>query len=144
MKLSKIFIALALMLSAKAHAQKGTISVSVGNFKNNNGICWVCLYKTANGFPKDTSKAVKNQKVTIIENKVHVDFLNLPAGEYAVATYHDENADGKLNENFMGKPKEGTGVSKNAFHNFSAPGFDDNKFMLENNGRVNIEMKLRY
>ncbi len=102
------------------------------------------MYKTANGFPKDTSKAVKTQKVTIVDNKVHVDFLNLPTGEYAVAAYHDENADGKLNENFMGKPKEGTGVSKNAFHSFSAPGFDDNKFILENNEKVNIEIKLRY
>jgi len=35
----------------------------------------------------------------------------IPPGTYAIACYHDENDNGKLDTNFLGIPKEGTGAS---------------------------------
>lgn len=40
------------------------------------------------------------------------DFGNLPAGNYAVMVFHDENGNGELDRNFLGIPREPLGFSR--------------------------------
>jgi uncharacterized protein (DUF2141 family) len=57
-------------------------------------------------------------------------FSGIAPGTYAVALFHDENGDGKLDTNFMGVPREGVGVSNNKLRSFGPPRWDDAKFPL--------------
>ena len=71
--------------------------------------------------------------------------INIPIatlGPLAVATFHDENDNGKLDFNFIGIPKEGTGASNNAASPFGAPKFIDAKVSLSAKNRV--EFKILY
>jgi uncharacterized protein (DUF2141 family) len=58
-------------------------------------------------------------------------FPNVSPGSYAVAVYHDENGNGRLDPGFMGIPKEGVGVSNDAQRSWGVPSFDQAKFVVE-------------
>lgn len=51
-------------------------------------------------------------------------FTNLKPGPYAIIVFHDENDNGKLDENPWGAPIEGYGFSNNAQGFLAAPSFD--------------------
>ncbi|MDG2241843.1 MAG: DUF2141 domain-containing protein [Longimicrobiales bacterium] len=57
--------------------------------------------------------------------------VRLPAGRYAVAVIHDEDANGELNTNFLGMPRERYGFSNQARGTFGAPSFEDASFELD-------------
>ena len=67
----------------------------------------------------------------------------IPEGEYAIAVFHDENTNGKLDTNFLGIPKEQYGFSNHAKGQMKPPKFEDAKFKLTNeqNKFVTINMK---
>jgi uncharacterized protein (DUF2141 family) len=52
----------------------------------------------------------------------------LPFGEYAIAVYHDKNANGKLDTNLLGIPKERYGFSNNARGRFGPASWSDSHF----------------
>lgn len=49
----------------------------------------------------------------------------VPPGTWAVLAYHDENANGELDRNLIGIPKERYGFSRDARSKFGPPGFED-------------------
>lgn len=51
-------------------------------------------------------------------------FPGLPAGEYAVQLYHDENGNGKVDMNVVGVPQEGYGFSNVPVVQGGIPPFD--------------------
>ena len=105
----------------------GTLTVVVTNFRNNQGMASISLYKQANGFP-NSAKAAETVFLKIDNTKAIAVFGKLPAGEYAVSVYHDENNNKKLDTNFFGIPKEGLGASNNARSHFGPPKYADAKF----------------
>jgi len=70
-------------------------------------------------------------------------FTELKAGAYAVITFHDENDNGKLDENALGLPTEGYGFSNDAEGFFAAPSFKDAAVMLGGHDRA-IGITLKY
>jgi uncharacterized protein (DUF2141 family) len=67
-------------------------------------------------------------------------FEGLKPGTYAVSVLHDENANGRLETNFLGIPREGAGISNNASPEFSAPRFNDAAFQLKADTVQDIRM----
>jgi len=65
---------------------------------------------------------------------------DLPKGDYAISMYHDKNADGKCNLNFLGVPTEPYGFSNNFRPKFSAPTFTDCQFNLNTNETLKIKL----
>jgi len=51
--------------------------------------------------------------------------VSLPPGDYAFHIYHDLDLNGKMKTNFIGIPKEPTGVSNDAKGKFGPPKFKD-------------------
>jgi len=49
----------------------------------------------------------------------------VPKGTWAVLACQDENANGELDRNLVGMPKENYGFSRDARGKFGPPGFDD-------------------
>ncbi|MCR6634222.1 DUF2141 domain-containing protein [Devosia sp.] len=66
-----------------------------------------------------------------------------PADAYAVAVYHDANADKDFNRNTLGVPMEGYGCSNDAPTRYAAPSFDAARFVVKP-GDNTIRIKIRY
>jgi uncharacterized protein (DUF2141 family) len=70
-------------------------------------------------------------------------FTELKPGAYAVITFHDENDNGKLDENALGLPTEGYGFSNDAEGFFAAPSFKDAAVTLDSHDKA-IAITLKY
>jgi uncharacterized protein (DUF2141 family) len=66
--------------------------------------------------------------------------FDLEPGTYAVAVHHDANANGKLDTNFLGIPKEGYGVSNDARPKLRAPQFDEAKLTITRDTTVTVRV----
>lgn len=68
--------------------------------------------------------------------------FRLPAGRYAIAIYHDENADHDFNRTLW-MPKEGFGFSNDAPTTLGLPSLDKVRFMLPAGGTT-VRIRMRY
>src|SRR5215470_13100836 len=123
----------------------GTLIVHVNGARNTKGKIGVSLFQSPQGFPEDTSKAIRQESVEIDPSTMstQVVFKNLAQGTYAVSVLHDENGNGKMDKNFVGIPKEGYGASNNPKKKRRAPTFDEAKFSLNSSERT-VEITLIY
>jgi uncharacterized protein (DUF2141 family) len=120
----------------------GRVDVNVGTFRNTKGWLGCRLYSSPTGFPKEPT--TRQQQKAITGTTVSCTFEGLPTGTYAVSVMHDENANGKLDTNFLGIPTEGYGVSNNHTHALSAPTWDESKFEVKDGQDVRLGIALRY
>ena len=121
------------------------LTIRVVGIRNGKGKIGIALFQNADGFPDNTSNALRQQSVNIDPTTLsaQVVFSDVPQGSYAVSVLHDENLNGKLDKNFVGIPKEGYGASNNPAKKRRAPTFDEAKFSL-NAPEQTIEIKLIY
>lgn len=109
---------------------KHTLTINVSSFNNNKGQVILDIFKSKNGYPMETSSAILRLKSSISKNEA-VFIVDLPEGEYAFALIHDENLNDKLDQNFLGIPKEGAAASNNAKGFMSPPSYEQAKFILD-------------
>jgi len=121
----------------------GTLTVNITGFKNSQGEASVALFNRADAFPKSLDKAVKVVFVGIKNNKASASFENLPAGQYAISVFHDENNNKKIDSNLFGIPKEGVGASNGAKGHFGPPKYKDAEFTF-NGATQTINITLLY
>ncbi|MBK7945863.1 MAG: DUF2141 domain-containing protein [Flavobacteriales bacterium] len=57
--------------------------------------------------------------------KLRAFFLTIPPGQHAIKVFHDANANGKLDTNWMGIPNEPYGFGNDARGSFGPPSFED-------------------
>jgi len=128
-----------LFIGNVAYSQTSSLEITVTNIKNAKGNIILSLYNNEKTFPHENEE-FRTASIPINGNKVKYTFTGLPPGEYAVALFHDKNSDGICNRNFIGKPKEGYGFSRNYKPRFSAPDFKDCKILLNRNTQITIEL----
>ena len=128
-----------ILVGAFAHGQTYSLEITVTNIKTIKGEIVLSLYDSQIAFPHE-NKEFKTASIPVNGNIVKYTFTGLPAGEYAVALFHDKNSDGVCNRNFLGKPKEGYGFSRNCKPKFSTPDFNDCKILLNRNLNITIEL----
>jgi uncharacterized protein (DUF2141 family) len=143
-----LFLTLTLRLSPLLEAQSpgtSTLTVHVTGARNAKGKIRAALFRGAEGFPNDASKAIHTQAADIDPqtSSAQIVFTDLPSGVYTVSVFHDENMNQKLDKNFMGVPKEGYGASNNPKKRMGPPSFEDTKFQLSGKER-SLEIKLMY
>ncbi len=134
-----IFIIFIVSLGVVVSAQQNTLTVNISGIKNIKGDIYVYLYTTDEGFPIETEQATRFKKIKIDRTNMTTYFNNLKQGTYAVSVYHDIDGNGKLNQNFLGVPKEPVGVSNNATGFMGPPEFEDAKFNISKNKSINIK-----
>jgi len=98
------------------------------------------LYNSAEGYPKKASAAYRLAYNPIVNGKCAILLAAIPKGVYAIACYHDENGNGKMDSNFFGIPKEGTGASNNAHGFMGPPKFEDAKFPVSSDTSLSIKI----
>lgn len=118
-------------------AQNVKLTVTVSGLKNSTGTVKVGLYNSDGTFLKKTYKSLSSE----IKNKeTVVTFSNVPAGEYAISTFHDENNNGKLDKNMMGIPSEDYAASNNAKGFMGPPAYTDAKFVINKDSKIEITL----
>jgi uncharacterized protein (DUF2141 family) len=85
-------------------------------------------------------------------NSIHIKLESSPqsvclpvpkAGGYAVAVFHDENADREFNRNILGIPTEGFGLSNNPPVHLSMPAFQSVRFEA-GEGETTVHVHMHY
>jgi uncharacterized protein (DUF2141 family) len=129
--------------STPQHASDDVIRVDIDGMRSDKGQVLCAIYSSADGFPKDADKARGRTHSAISGGYGSCEFPGLEPGTYAVAVFHDENSNGKLDTNFMGIPREGTGASNNAKGHMGPPKFDDAAFHFSG-GRMEVKIRVNY
>ncbi len=146
-KLSQPAIALLIALTAapllaQDAASSGAIEVEIPDLRSARGSVRCGLYATAKGFPEvPPSRSVV---VTVRAKQATCAFKDVPAGQYAVSLFHDEDNDGALDKNFLGVPQESYGVSNNKTYAMSAPKYNESAFKLAAGETKRLTIKLRH
>jgi uncharacterized protein (DUF2141 family) len=135
--MSKLFIATLLSVFSFGLAQNSNLTVTVLGLKNNTGVVISELYNAEGKFLKTSYKTVSS---AIKSNTATVTFTGIPKAEYTVMVYHDENNNGKLDKNFIGMPKEPVACSNNAKGFMGPPKYEDAKFTISADTKINIKM----
>lgn len=126
-----------------ASGPKGVITVKIDGVRSNEGVVRATLFKSEDGFPAYAEKAFLKRESIINNKKAEVIFRDVPYGEYAIGIHHDENANGKMETNLLGLPKEGQGASNNIKSLIGPPKFQDAKFIF-NSGKLTVEIQMHY
>jgi uncharacterized protein (DUF2141 family) len=121
------------------YGQTHSLTITIPNLKNTQGKVVIGVFNKKEDFPKD-DKQLKLLKFNADKFPGTCTINGLPKGEYAIAVFHDKNADGNCNTNFMGIPKEGYGFSNNIKPLFSAPTFNECKIDLNTNMAITIKL----
>ena len=108
--LTIILILLALILPAsKSLAQQPLLQIEILNIQKDRGKIVVEIYKDKSDWLKTPF-----QKISLSTNESSKKAsFNVPYGTYAVSIYQDINENGKLDQNFLGIPKEPIGFGNN-------------------------------
>lgn len=119
-------------------AAKVKLTVEVQNVRVQKGAVYFALFKSTDEFP--SGKASEGKKVNATGNQVQTTFSVEP-GSYAIAIFHDENANGQMDKKMFGIPKEPYGFSNNFRPKMSAPKFKDCEFTVGSAAKT-ISIKL--
>ncbi len=123
-------------------AQFQSIVVHVSQIHPIEGELSVALYNKAADFPHHR-KVYKAKTPKVNASTMSVRFDSLPQGTYAIAVYHDRNANKKLDKNMLGAPTEPYGFSNNARRLMSAPSFEESTIKLNGSTPYQTDITLK-
>jgi len=143
-RLPRLAVPLALVTAAGLALAGGTarLTVRVDQVADAAGRVCVDLFAGEDGFPAKRQKAAQSRCVAARAGTVTVAFDVAP-GDYAAFAFHDADADGRLETNFIGMPKEGVGASNNAKGRMGPPSFAQARFAVPEAGAA-IAFRLKY
>lgn len=107
--------------------ETGNLVITVDNISRTKGTIWIGLYDSVDNYLIKEKSILK--KIDVTEkgtSQLVVD--NLPFGVYAVALFHDINANGEMDKNLLGIPSEPYAFSKKPKSKWRIPKFDEVKF----------------
>ena len=116
------------------------LEVVVSGVTSSEGNVLVALYREASSFPK-FEKVFRVGKAPAETGDTKVVLEDLPAGEYALAVFHDENRNDALDKNWLGLPKEDYGFSMARTKTFGPPSFDECLVVLREDMTLEIPLE---
>ena len=126
--LSAIFVVLPRHALSDGGQPPAGIVVHADALSTNQGSVHCALYANEKGFPTEPKYALARVKVQPRDKAATCAFLDVKAGRYAVALWHDVNNNGKVDSNWLGIPNEPVGASNNAKGSFGPPKFASASF----------------
>ena len=134
---------IALMIAAMAATslQAATVELDVTGLRSERGLIHACLTRDPAHFP-DCKSDPRALTQTVAGNTRTITFRGVAPGSYAVAVFHDANANRKL-DTVLGIPREGFGFSRNPTITFGAPRFDKVSIQLAS-GFARTTIRLQY
>lgn len=119
------------------------LTVQVNGVRASQGEVAVTLYPDdSKRFLAPKGKLLR-QRVKAVAPSTSTCFYLPAAGTYAIAVYHDANADEDFNRNAVGMPTEGFGFSNDPSTRFGLPTFNSVRFTVRG-GESRIAIQMRY
>jgi uncharacterized protein (DUF2141 family) len=136
----KLVVAAPLYVSALTAASTADLTVTVSGIRNASGSVSAGIYNSASSFTK-AAEALVLVRIKARQGSVGFTVHDLTPGQYAVAAYHDENGNGRLDIDPTGVPTEGYGLSNGARNPLAPPEFANAALELrDKNKSVTIEV----
>lgn len=135
-------LAAVIATSGAAIAEAQPMTVRLNGIEHDGGTVRVALFSDPKTFRK-ADQAFAAQEVKASAGTVTVVFDEVPAGQYAVMAYHDENGNGQLDLRFGMIPIEGYGLSNNP-KVMGPPAFKDSQFEVSRDQPSSIDIDIRY
>jgi uncharacterized protein (DUF2141 family) len=136
-----LFLFCFFIATSTLYSEECSLSVKIEGAKNNAGKMQIAVFKkTHKGFPDDKF-AFKTLAISVKEKIAS--FKSLPCGKYAIAVYHDENGNNKLDKTAIDIPKEGYGFSNNPDTSYGPPEYIGAEFELTKEIKE-IQINLKY
>ena len=129
-----IFFSFFLLPSQHTH----DLEVTISGVEEVQGSMMIAIYQPGQEFLGE--EAFLFRKIPVEKSGVLTFSVLLPQGTYAISVYHDLNADGELNTNFVGIPKEPYGFSISR-GSFGPPSFKEASFQVPATRHITIEVK---
>lgn len=119
-----------------------SILVEIEGLRSNRGQIMACMTANPKTFP-DCQKDPNARHLTVPAlNGETVQFKDVPQGRYAIALFHDENGNGRMDKMMM-LPREGFGFSRDAPLQFGPPRFGAASFLV-GAAELRTAIKVRY
>jgi uncharacterized protein (DUF2141 family) len=118
------FLALALRAGP---AMAADVTVTIDQIESAQGKVYVTLWGSKETW-LDDQKSLQNIGESAAVGSVTFVMHDVAPGRYAIATFHDENANGQMDFNFIGYPTEGYAFSRDIRPFLSAPSFESCAF----------------
>ena len=96
-------LAAALLLAARVAAQAGPVNVSVSGIRNSDGVIRCGLFNSPVGF-REPGKEMMEAVGQVSGGRAGCAFKSVAAGTYAVAVFHAERGERKMDIGPFGKP----------------------------------------
>jgi uncharacterized protein (DUF2141 family) len=119
------------------------LGIEVRDIEHREGRIRIAIFATPEGFPDQPEEAERVNTMEIEGDSLRWEVKDLPTGLWAIAVLHDENGDGEMQTDWLGRPSEGWGVSRDAKASFGPPSFEDSAIELGPQGAETI-IHLRY
>jgi uncharacterized protein (DUF2141 family) len=135
LKRAIVFLFLGCVLTDYCFSQT-VITVEITNVAVNDGIVYVDIFSTADGFkngnPYVSFELQPNSAILTHE-------ISLPNGEYLISAYQDANNNQRLDYGLFGIPKELVGLSNYLGKGNPSKNFDKQKILVNNStGTITI------
>ncbi len=125
---STIFSDLATNAIAATVVPGTTLTIRIENVLP-GGIVRLGVYDEAR-YPDNNSTPIASADTNAVEGQTIITIHGVPPGVYAIQTFQDVNANGKMDTSWVGLPLEPFGFSQDAVPFLSKPSFDEVKFLL--------------
>jgi uncharacterized protein (DUF2141 family) len=138
-------VAFSLLFSAigAAAAMAADLTVTVKEVRNAAGSVRIAVYDSATSFmQRPQAKMLQQAKAS--QGDVRFVIHDLPAGKYAVVSFHDENDSGKIDIGPLGIPTQGYGFSNDAPTTEGPPAFSQAAFDFDGKSDKAVGFSLTY
>jgi len=135
----RYFISLTLCFAWLSGGEAAELEIRIDN-PPERGAVVALLFNSSSTFVdlREPVKAVTLDGGAVIQGRI----ADLPAGEYALVVYHDENGNGRLDRNFIGIPSEPLGFS-NRYRPHGPPTYSRAAFNLQTDETKSIDVALQ-
>lgn len=125
----------------QAHAQQATatanVHVHVTGLRNAKGLLRVTITRD------HKNVEMRDVPIDVATNTADFVYSGLQYGSYAIALFHDENKNNKMDSNLIGMPTEGYGFSNNPPRSMGPAKYEDTIFAVDKPD-VSMEIKMIY
>ena len=128
-------------LLAVSQVSAATLTVVISDIRSDIGVLNIGVYDNKNDWLG--SSTVQKRSLQVLENSVGgvvTTSFEVEPGEYAISVHHDDNDNGKMDTNFIGIPKEPTGLSNGAVPKFGPPKYKNAAFRV---GEEDLQMRIK-
>ncbi|HIG41563.1 MAG: DUF2141 domain-containing protein [bacterium] len=126
---------------SSTECESNPLILQVNQITELKGQLFVALHTSETSYLKDDEEPFRATTVVVMnKGSQQLSLCDVPAGDYVISIYHDENDNNELDTGFFGIPKEPYGFSNN-LDRMRPPSFEEATFHFDTNSLVEINLR---